>query len=138
MRFVDANVFLYAILKPKRQLTEQEKERKSKAKRIYKRINKGEEVVTSTTHLSEIANVLEDAVGLMYSIEFLENLLRKRNIKVEAVSYDDYLLAATQAKVNHISINDAIAYLTMAKKDITDIYSFDKYFDNLRITRVES
>lgn len=46
MRFVDSNVFVYAIFKPKRKLTKEEEEIKNKAKKIYQRIIKSEEVIT--------------------------------------------------------------------------------------------
>ncbi len=63
MKFADANVFIYAILKPRRELSEKELEIKSRAKAILARINEGEEVFTTVVHLSEVANVLEDCAG---------------------------------------------------------------------------
>lgn len=67
MRFIDGNVFLYAILRLKRRLTKEEAERKSKANEIYRRVNREEQVLTSVPHVSEVANVLEDAVNLGFS-----------------------------------------------------------------------
>ena len=51
VRFVDANVFLYAYLKPKRKLKRHEAEIKKHAKNIVYKINKGEEVILSLIHI---------------------------------------------------------------------------------------
>ncbi|MFQ6074590.1 MAG: type II toxin-antitoxin system VapC family toxin [Candidatus Bathyarchaeia archaeon] len=138
MRFVDSNVFLYAILKPRRQLTNKEEERKAKAREIYDRIDGGEEVMTSTVHLSEVANVLEEAAGLRFSIDFTEALLRKGNVRVEGVTRGVCVSACVQAKRNDVGVNDAIAYMIMVQNNVREIYSFDRHFDRLDIVRVES
>lgn len=137
MRFVDANVFLYAILKPKRQLTKEENERKIHAGKIYDRINRGEEVLISTTHLSEIANILEDFVNLPFSIDFIETLVRKKNVKIEKVAREDYVSACVHARRNQVSVNDAVAHLIMVNNNIKEIYSFDSHFDKLGAIRIE-
>ncbi|MBS7252095.1 MAG: type II toxin-antitoxin system VapC family toxin [Candidatus Freyarchaeota archaeon] len=137
MRFVDSNVFLYAILKPKRKLTKQEEELKDKAKRIYQRIIDREEVILSVVHLSEIANVLEDVANLASSINFIEEVYKTRNIHVEGVTKEEYLSAVLEAKNGNVSINDMLAYLIMARKGIKEIFSFDKHFDNLNVIRIE-
>lgn len=137
MRFVDSNVFIYAILKPKRKLTKQEEELKDKAKRIYQRIIEKEEVVISVVHLSEIANILEDAANLTYSINFIEEVYKTRNIHVEGVTEEEYLSASLEAKNNNVSINDMLAYLIMSRKGIKEIFSFDKHFNNLNVTRID-
>jgi hypothetical protein len=41
LRFVDASVFVYAFLKPRRELTPREAETKERAKNIVRRINEG-------------------------------------------------------------------------------------------------
>ena len=82
MRFVDANVFIYAVLKPRRKLNEREQRIKDSAKKIFERINRGEEVVTTVLHLSEVANVLEDAVNLSFSVSFIRDILLNYNIIV--------------------------------------------------------
>jgi hypothetical protein len=136
MKFVDANIFIYSILKPKRKLTEPEHKMKEEAKRIFRRINEGEEVVISTSHISEIANVLEDAVNLTFSLGFSKDLLLKPNIEVEPVDSERYIAALFLAEEKGVSANDALAYEIMKEKGITKIYSFDKHFDNLPATRV--
>ena len=62
MRFIDANLFIYAVLKPK-SLPAAVLQKKTAAKEIFLRVNDGEPVLTTTVHLSEVANVLEDAAG---------------------------------------------------------------------------
>ena len=64
MRFIDANVFIYAVLKPKRELN------------------------------------------------------------MECV-----LLAEEK----RVSINDALAYISIKRKEIEEIYTFDKHFENLNV-----
>jgi len=65
MRFLDANVFIYAYYKPKRELTEEQKIMKEKAKEIIRKINDGEEeVITTVVHLSEVCNILKRAMKL--------------------------------------------------------------------------
>jgi predicted nucleic acid-binding protein len=59
MRFIDANVFIYAFLRPKKEPSENVKEIKERAKAILARVSDGERVVTTVVHLSEVANVTE-------------------------------------------------------------------------------
>lgn len=136
MKFVDANIFIYSILKPKRKMIEKELEMKENAKKIFQRINEGEEVVTSTAHISEIANMLEDAVNLSFSINFSKDLLFKPNILVEQVDQARYIAALILAEKKGVSANDALAHEIMKAKGISKIYSFDKHFDNLPVIRV--
>lgn len=133
MRFIDANVFLYAVLKPKRELNERELEIKNISKTIFKKVNEGEEVITSVVHLSEVANVLEDAANLSFAISFLNDILLKRNVVVEKVSDKDYMGSVLLADEKRVSINDALAYLLMKRKGIGEIYTSDKHFENLDV-----
>lgn len=136
MRFVDSNVLIYAILDPKRRLTEREKGIKESAERLMQRINNGEEVVTSVVHISEIANILEDAANLGFAVSFTRDLISRWNITVEPVDRAMYILAIAIADEKKIGINDALAYEIMKKKEIKEIYSFDKHFDNLPVNRL--
>lgn len=82
MRFLDANVPVYAILKPKEGLSEWMKRRKSHANDIFTRVGAGEAVLTTVVHLSEVANILEDAKILPFSIRFVTSMVRKENVEV--------------------------------------------------------
>jgi len=136
MRFIDANIFIYAVLKPKRELNEKERAIKNAAKEIFKRVNEGEEVITTVVHLSEVANVLEDAANLSFAISFLKDILFKRNVTVEAVNDKEYIESVLVAEVKRISINDALAYLLMKRKGIEELYTFDKHYENLDVRMV--
>ncbi|AAL80905.1 PIN domain-containing protein [Pyrococcus furiosus DSM 3638] len=138
MRFIDANVFIYAILKPKRELNEKELKIKRVSKEIFNRINGGEEVVTTVVHLSEVANVLEDAANLSFAISFLKDVLIKGNVIVEEVSDRDYMESVLLAEEKGVSINDALAYILMKRKGIEEIYTFDRHFENLDVRIVNS
>jgi hypothetical protein len=133
MRFIDANVLIYAVLKPKRELNERERGIKSASKEILKKVNEGEEVITTVVHLSEIANVLEDVANLSLSLSFVKDILLKRNVIVERVSDEDYIRGILLAEEKRVSINDALAYLLMERKGIEEIYTFDKHFENLDV-----
>jgi len=70
LRFVDASVFVYAFLKPRRAHAPHELEAKEAAKRIVRRINEGEKVVLTVAQLVEIANVPEKRMGeAAYQVE---------------------------------------------------------------------
>jgi predicted nucleic acid-binding protein len=136
MRFIDTNVFIYAVLKPTRELNEQEQMLKSASKAIFKRVNEGEEVLTTVVHMSEVANVMEDAANLTFSISFVKDIMLKSNVIVEKVSDTDYIESVLLAEEKRVSINDALAYLIMKRKGIEEMYTFDKHFENLAINVV--
>lgn len=133
MRFIDTTVFIYAVLKPRRELNEQEQQLKRASKEIFTRVNAGEEVITTVVHVSEVANILEDAANLSFSISFVKDLLMKRNIRVEQVTDKDYMESAILAEEKRVSSNDALAYLVMRRRDVEEIYTFDKHFGNLDV-----
>ena len=128
-RFIDASVFIYAFLKTKRKLRENKLAIKKRAKEIIRLVNEGEEVLMSTSHFSEIANILEDRMPLKEALEIEEAILLKENIKVLSVSGEDYLNSLEIAKEFDVGINDALAYVIMQRQGINEIYSFDRDFD---------
>lgn len=132
MRFVDSNIFLHAFLKPRRKLTQKELKIKEEAQTIVKEIEAGEEVALSTTHISEVVNIIETSLGLEKSLGFLSWIVTKDNIEVYSVGLGHYETSLPLAKENEISANDAIAYLFMKKFGLKEIYSFDKHFDQLK------
>lgn len=129
MKFLDANVLIYAYAKPKRELTEEEKKIKKKAREIVGRINKGDKVITTVVHLTEVANVLEKAAPMTALSKLLKGILSMDNVGVLSVSREDYLAATDAAPVQGIGFNDALAVIKMRAEGITEIYSFDKHFD---------
>ncbi len=137
MRFVDANVFLYAVIKPKGTINEKILKRKEKAKRILLRIENGERVTTTVVHLSEVANILEAKVNLTTALKFIESMLLAENVDVLPVTSEDYIRALLIAKEKNVSVNDALAYVKMKDLGIDEIYTFDEHFKNLDITIVQ-
>lgn len=128
-RFIDASVFIYAFLKTKRKLRENELAIKKRAKEIIRLVNEGEEVLMSTSHFSEIANILEDRMPLKEALKIEKAILLKDNIKILSVSGEDYLNSLEIAKEFDVGINDALAYVIMQRQGINEIYSFDRDFD---------
>jgi len=137
MRFIDANVFIYAILKPKTALPEAVLQKKTAAKEIFLRVNAGEPVTTTTVHLSEVANVLEDAAGISFAGDLISAILTKPTINVEPVSADDYRESTRLAQKSAISINDALAVLIMERQGIREIYTFDRHFKQAKVRIVQ-
>jgi len=136
VRFIDTNVFLYAILKPRRRLTEKELEIKEKARKIVSRVNNGERVLTTVVHISEIANILEDIIGVQNAAIFLRDIFAKKNILIVSVDPKDYLESIFLALEKDVSVNDALAYVIMKKAGIKEIYTFDKHFEKLNVVIV--
>ena len=129
MAFVDASVFVYAFLKPKRKLKLHEVNIKDAAKKIVSRINEGEEVAMSVVHFSEVCNVLEDHLSLEEAFEIERGLLFRENIVIHEVSEEDYIEALLVAEDQKVGANDALAYVLMKEAGLGKIYSFDKDFD---------
>ena len=133
MRFIDSSVFLHAMIKPRRRLTDREKLVKESAKNIIKRIDNGvEEVATTVVHISEIANIIETHINLLTSIGFIARILTLDNITVLDVNKDDYIKALSIAKKYMVSINDGLAYIKMNQYSIKEIYTFDKHFKRFK------
>ncbi|RSN74012.1 MAG: VapC toxin family PIN domain ribonuclease [Thermoproteota archaeon] len=137
MRFIDANVFLYAVVKPKKEVKKEILERKKRSKQILLRIENGEKVITTVVHISEVANILEAKVNLSTALNFVESLILAGNIKVLPVLYEDYLKALLIAREKKVSVNDALAYLKMRETGIEEIYTFDNHFRNLDVKVVQ-
>jgi len=127
--FVDANVFVYAFLKPKRKLQPHEEKIKDAAKQIVTRISEGEETVTSVVHFSEICNVLEDHLPIKEALALEKSLLFLDNLQIKEVTHDDYLKALSVTEDQQVGVNDALAYVIIKETGLNEIYSFDKDLD---------
>jgi predicted nucleic acid-binding protein len=127
--FVDANVFVYAFLKPRRKLQPHEVSVKEAAKKIVSRINDGEEVITSVVQFSEVCNIIEDHLPFEEALSIEKGLLFRDNILIREVSGEDYLKALSTAEDQRVGANDALAYVLMKAAGLSKIYSFDKDFD---------
>lgn len=136
MRFIDSNVFLYALLRPRRGLTDEEQRIKEEAQRIIKLVDEGEEVATTAVHISEVVNIVESGLGLQRSLGLLAWAVSKPNIHVYPVTVESYERALPLAQERGVSANDALAYLSMRDSGIAEVYTFDKHFDKLDIDRL--
>ena len=131
MRFLDANVFIYAYYKPKRELTEKEKEMKEHAKDTITRINEGEEVLTTVVHLSEVSNILKRALSMEDLYSLLIGLFSMDNVRIVDVTTEDYLGAIELTSELKMDPNDCLAVDVMRCEDINEIYTFDRGFDGV-------
>jgi len=139
MRFVDASLFLYAYLKPRKAVPDEVAEMKKNAKVIVKRINSGERVATSLTHVSEVANILEASMPIHESPMVMRDLIHSPTIAILEPSRENYVDAVEVAEEVSVGLNDGVAYVLMKENGIEEIYSFDRHFDRFKdVRRVHS
>ena len=132
MRFLDANVFVYAYYKPRRQLTQKERLMKKEAKEIIGSINDGkEEVVTTVVQISEAANILKHGMSLERLIDMILGLFMLDNIKIMSVSREMYFAATELGRDLKLDPNDALAVEAMMSSNAKEIYSFDEDFETV-------
>jgi hypothetical protein len=138
MRFLDANVFVYAYYKPKRQLTQRERQMKEHAKKIISDVSEGkEEVMTTVVHVSEIVNILKHGVPLDQLALIVRGLFMLDNVKITGVTREAYFAAAELGDDLKLEANDALAVDVMRLNAISEVYSFDEDFDQVEgITRL--
>jgi len=132
MKFLDANIFVYAYYKPKRQLTQKERLMKKHAQRIVRGISKGKEgILTTVVHLSEAVNILKHGLPLERLATVVLGLFMLDNVKIEGVSREAYFAATELGEDEKLDPNDALAVDVMRLNDIREIYSFDEDFDKV-------
>jgi hypothetical protein len=138
MRFLDANVFTYAYYKPKRQLTQKEKQMKEHAKKIISNVSQGKEDVTMTVvHVSEIVNILKHGMPLDQLTAIIRGLFMLDNVRIIGVTREAYFAATELGDDLKLEANDALAIDIMRLNDIKEICSFDEDFDQIEgITRL--
>ena len=132
MRFLDANVFIYAYYKPKKQLTKKEKEMKENAKNIIRNISQGkEEVTTTVVHVSEIGNILKHGMSMDQLTTTIRGLFMLDNVKIRVVTRETYFAAVELGEDLKLEANDALAIDIMKMSSMKEIYSFDEHFDQI-------
>jgi hypothetical protein len=136
VRFIDSNVFIHAILEPKRDLADHEEEIKQGAKDILQRIMAGEASVTTVVHLSEVANILESRTTMENTIQILNSITSIQSLIIEPVNPQEYRSAINYSTIKKMGINDSLALYKMKNLEIVEIYSFDKHFDNIEMKRI--
>jgi len=132
MRFLDANIFIYAYYKPKKQLTQREKQMKERAKQIISNVSQGKEEVTITVvTLSEIVNILKHGMPLDQLTKIIRGIFMLDNVKIHGVTREAYFAAAELGEDLRLEANDALAVDVMRMNNIEEIYSFDEDFDQI-------
>jgi predicted nucleic acid-binding protein len=138
MRFLDANIFIYAYYKPKKTLTEKEEAMKTQAKRIISDISQGKEQVTTTVvHVSEIVNILKSGMSKDLLTHTVLGLFMLDNVTILDVTKDAYFAAVAIGEDLNLEPNDALAVDIMRQNEIGEIYSYDEHFNRIDgITRL--
>ena len=140
MRFLDANVFIYAYYKPKKPLTEKEAAMKEQAQKIISSISQGnEQVLTSVVHVSEIVNILKNGMPRDLLTQTILGLFMLDNVKILDVTKETYFAAVEMGDDYKLEPNDALAVDLMRQNGVEEIYSFDEHFSKVDgITRLPS
>lgn len=140
MRFLDANIFIYAYYKPKGTLTEKEEAIKEEAKIIITNISAGkEQVLTTVVHISEIVNILKNGMTKELLTKTILDLFMLDNVNIKDVTKEEYFAAVAIGEDLKLEPNDALAIDVMQQNGVEEIYSFDEHFNNISdITRLPS
>jgi predicted nucleic acid-binding protein len=107
---------------------------KKSAKIIVNRIYHGEEVGITSIQVAEIANIVERYLDHAKALDIEEFLILSPNIIVfdaDRSGLVGSIEIARRYEDNKIGLSDCFAYRVMLEQGITEIYSFDKHFDNL-------
>lgn len=133
MRFLDANIFIYAYYKPKKQLTEKEKQMKEHAKKIISNVSQGKEnVMMTVVHVSEVVNILKHGIPQDQLTNIIRGLFMLENVKIIDVTRDTYFAAVELGQDLKLEANDALAVDIMRQNGLDEIYSFDEHFDYIK------
>lgn len=125
MRFVDANVFIYVLVKSP------EKDYQI-SQRILKRIENGEETATSLAVIQEVVDWLEYNNRKKEVRSFLTAANSYLTMNKLNTTWDDFLTALNDMDEHNIDFVDALTLRTMKKNKINEIYSNDKDFDRVK------
>jgi predicted nucleic acid-binding protein len=138
MRFLDANIFIYAYYKPKKTLTEKEAAMKEEAQKIISSVSEGkEQIVTSVVHVSETVNILKNGMPRDMLTHIILGLFMMDNVTILDVTKESYFAAVEMGDDYKLEPNDALAVDLMRQKGIDEIYSFDDHFNKVEgITRL--
>ena len=132
MKFLDANVFIYAYYKPKKQLSVEEKQMKEQAKKIITDVSQGrEQAITTIVHVSEMVNILKHGMPPEKLTDIIRGLLMLDNITVQGVSKEAYFAVNELGDDLKLEANDALAIEVMNSNNVTEIFTFDEDFDRV-------
>jgi predicted nucleic acid-binding protein len=118
MRFVDTNVFVYVITA--------HPTFGPAARRILERIEVGEEALTSTLVLCEVAWVLE-AMGRQGDINpTMEKILSYESLRVADFGAEDLVMGSVNLTNYRIDFNDGVNLAVMERNGVKEVYSNDE------------
>jgi len=124
LRFIDANVFIYVLVKSPKDSYET-------AKRILHRIEDGEEAFTNTAIIQEVVDWLEYSNRKREAKKFIIAINSYVAMSKVNVTWEDMLAAVDYAEENGIDFVDALTLRTMKKNNVNEIYSNDRDFDRV-------
>jgi len=128
MRFVDANVFIYVLVKsPKKDY--------EISRNILKRIENGEETATNLAVIQEVVDWLEYNNRKKEVRSFLTAVNSYLTLNKLPIAWDNLLAALDDVDIYNIDFVDALTLQTMEKNKINEIYSNDKDFDRVQWTK---
>ncbi|MFQ6064329.1 MAG: type II toxin-antitoxin system VapC family toxin [Candidatus Bathyarchaeia archaeon] len=125
MRFVDANVFIYVLVKSPKEAYET-------AKRILQRIEDGEETFTNTAILQEVVDWLEYNNRKPEVENFITAINSYLTMHKTNTTWDDMLAALDHMEKHAMDFVDALTLQTMKKNNTQEIYSNDTDFDRVK------
>jgi predicted nucleic acid-binding protein len=118
MRFVDTNVFIYVITA--------HPAFGPAARWILERIEAGEEALTSTLVLCEVAWVLE-AMGRQGDINpTMEKILSYESLRVADFGAEDLVMGSVNITNYRIDFNDGVNLAVMERNGVKEVYSNDE------------
>jgi predicted nucleic acid-binding protein len=124
LRFVDANVFLYTLIgSPKRDF--------DTSKDILKRVEEGEEAITSLAVVQEVVDWLEYNARKKEAGVFLAAVSSYAKMKKVSNRWRDFPRAHAEAEKEGIDFVDALTLAVMRREKIAEVYSKDKDFDRI-------
>lgn len=138
MKFLDTNVFVYAYYKPKKQLSQKEKQMKEEAQKIISAISQGkEEALLTVIHISEIVNILKHGMPIDQLLDLIRGLFMLDNVRILDVTKEAYFTATELGEDLKLEPNDALAVYFMTQNGVKEIYSFNEDFNKIKeITRL--
>ncbi|MBI4451588.1 type II toxin-antitoxin system VapC family toxin [Candidatus Woesearchaeota archaeon] len=136
MKFLDTNVLVYGLLKPRRTPSRAGESIIERAAAIVKRIDAGEPVLSSTVHLSEFVNIYQSREGIQFARDAVAALLALDKMVIATVTRQHYRLALSLSEASGVNLNDCLAAVIMTEHDVSAAYTFDADFDKLGVARV--
>jgi len=128
MRFVDANVFIYVLVKsPKKDY--------EISKKILERIEKGEEAATSLAIIQEVVDWLEYNNRKKEIRSFLTAINSYLTMNKLQLIWNNFLPALEDMYEKQIDFVDSLTLQIMKQNKISEIYSNDKDFDRINWTK---